>query len=166
VLEEENSIIEYEWGEISDEPGHEDEVKLTEDRSSWTDEEMLNDLSAGIILAHRQLAKLAEGEWKPTYSSQEGSDIFRDLTTYVGQASTAAFHLRADNYLYVDLMNLNSVLGEAFRNEDDAGLLLAYQVVHDLDVAYNGFESDQDSFEVTLYRDATYDVVRSYLGRE
>ncbi|MCL7749218.1 hypothetical protein [Halalkalibacter alkaliphilus] len=161
VMEEEN-----EWIESDNELDIEDGVKMTEDRSTWTEEEMLNDLSAGIILTHRQLTKFVEGEWVPDYHSAEDQQIISDLFSYVSRAGTAAFHLSADNYLYVDLMNLNSVLGEAFQNQDDDGLLLAYQVVHDLDVAYNGFEEDKGPFGVTLYRDATYDVVRTYLGRQ
>ncbi|KHF39161.1 hypothetical protein [Halalkalibacter okhensis] len=157
---------EQNWVETEDESDPEDDVKMTENRNSWTDEEMENDISAGIILTHRQLTKFVEGEWVPDYNTLEGQQEFSQLHSYISQASTAAFHLSADNYLYVDLMNLNSVLGEAFQNKDDEGVLLAYQVVHDLDVAYNGFEPDQGPFGVTLYRDATYDVVRSYLGRE
>jgi hypothetical protein len=163
---DENNIEENEWIETEDELDLEGEVKLTEDRSTWTEEEMLNDLSAGIILTHHQLTKFVEGEWSPDYHTVEDQQIISDLFSYVSRAGTAAFHLSADNYLYVDLMNLNSVLGEAFQNQDDDGLLLAYQVVHDLDVAYNGYEDDKGPFGVTLYRDATYDVVRTYLGRQ
>ncbi|GAE35001.1 hypothetical protein [Halalkalibacter akibai] len=164
--DKEKSMFEHEWGEFRDPLDDEDDVKLSEFGGSWTEEDMLNDLSAGIILAHRQLKKFVEGDWNPDYDSLEDEQIYLDLSLYIGQASTAAYHLSADNYLYVDLVNVHSVLGEAYRNKDDAGMTLAYQVVHDLDVAYNGFESDKDSFKVTLYRDATYDAVRSYLGRQ
>ncbi|WP_034747960.1 hypothetical protein [Halalkalibacter wakoensis] len=161
VVEEDNYIDEKE-----EEIDSEDDVKMTEDRSTWTEEEMENDISAGITLTHRQLTKYVDGEWTPEYRTDEDQQIMMELFSTISQASTAAFHTGADNYLYVDLMNVNEVLGEAFRTEDEEGLRLAYQVLHDLDVAYNGYEPDLGPFEVTLYRDATYDVVRAYLGRE
>ncbi|RKQ33963.1 hypothetical protein [Oceanobacillus halophilus] len=143
-----------------------DSLQLTKDYSERTEETMKRDVEVAIHILYLQLEKLEEGKWDPDFDREKDHIIFSDMISAANQASTAAHLLDLDNWLYADLYNISPLIAEARDKKDIDGLVLAYQLVHDLHVAYNGYESDEPSYGVTLYRDANNDSIREYLGRK